>query len=509
MAYLAILMLTAAVVWGLRQLPGRLHTLCGPHQMTIVLALPLLGTFGLHYAIFAAGVIVLIMTAPAVSRAGLVLPAMQTLELRSQLFLLCLPLMPMMIYTIAIGGLTFAQLNYVHLLGIGYILAMVLSGQRLLEPRLQAWDMLFLSMMIVQAFMDCRGNDLTFSIRACNQIILNLGLPYLAVSRAFVRSRSPADLMLALLLGACILALIATFEAPRHWLLYDTMPQGIGADPETSSGYAKQRGGLVRSRASFAESTSLSLFLGLAVVIAVALRKQIGSKLTFFAVLVLLSSGVFFTLARIGYIVIIAGLVACMVQERRWGGLFKLVLAVPICGAALLALSHVIPTLAASMGTGEDAAGSVDYRSELLSRGLALARENWITGLSMTDVYDNLESLRQGEGIIDLVNQPLTILMRGGVFGASLYYAMLVGVLGVLFVRGPALGRDAGAAGAASFAGLIGLMASLVTTSYGRNETTYVVLLAAGAGLVSRAVMRAAIPAMRPMFTPQPAISMK
>jgi len=363
--------------------------------------------------------------------------------------------------------------------------------------------------MVVQAFMDCRGNDLTFSIRACNQIILNLGLPYLAVSRAFVRSRSPADLMLALLLGACILALIATFEAPRHWLLYDTMPQGIGADPETSSGYAKQRGGLVRSRASFAESTSLSLFLGLAVVIAVALRKQIGSKLTFFAVLVLLSSGVFFTLARIGYIVIIAGLVACMVQERRWGGLFKLVLAVPICGAALLALSHVIPTLAASMGTGEDAAGSVDYRSELLSRGLALARENWITGLSMTDIYDNLESLRQGEGIIDLVNQPLTILMRGGVFGASLYYAMLVGVLGVLFVRGPALGRDAGAAGAASFAGLIGLMASLVTTSYGRNETTYVVLLAAGAGLVSRAVMRAAVPAMRPMFTPQPAISMK
>jgi len=507
MAFLAILVLTAAVLWCASRLPGRMAALSGPHQMTIALALPLLGTFGLYYSLFAVGVVALIVLAPGVGPAGLILPAPNALELRSRLFLMCQPLMPMMICTIAIGGLTFAQLNYIHLLGIGYLAAMLLSGQRLAEPRLQGWDMLFVLMMMVQAAMDCRGNDLTYSIRACNQVILNLGLPYLAVSRAFARSRTPGDLMLSFVLGGCIVALIATYEAPRHWLLYDTMPQAVGADPEASSGYVKQRGGLLRGRASFPESTGLSLFLGMEVVALVALRRHIGSRMAFFAALALLASGVFFTLARIGYIVVVAGLAACMVHERRWLGLFKMLLGMSVCGALLLALSHVVPTLAASIGTSDDAAGSVDYRSELFSQGMALARENWLSGVSMKELEIRLESLRQGEGIIDLVNQPLTILMRAGVFGAVLYYMILVGVLATLFTRAPALSKDARASATACFAGLVGLTASLVTTSYGRNETTYVILLAAGAGLVSRVRARAAAPVVRPLA--QPVTSMK
>jgi hypothetical protein len=202
--------------------------------------------------------------------------------------------------------------------------------------------------------------------------------------------------------------------------------------------------------------------------------------------LALLTSGVFFTLARIGYIVIVAGLIACMVQERRWVGLFKMLLAMPVCAGILLLLSRVIPTLAASIGTGEDAAGSVDYRSELLSSGMALVRENWAVGLSMPNLLERLEHLRQGEGIIDLVDQPLTILMRGGMIGAAVYYAILLAVLARLFVRGPALGQESAMSATACFAGLVGLMGSLTTTSYGRNETTYVMLLAAGAGLLAR-----------------------
>lgn len=489
-----ILFLTAVVLWVANHLPGRFRAVAGPHQATIALALPLLGTFGIAYPIFAAGVVGLIVLAPAVSPAGLVIPDQGAMELRSRLYLLCLPLMPLMFYTIAIGGLTFAQINYVHLLGIGYVLSIMLSGQRLSDPRLQAWDLVFILMMIMQAAMDCRGNDFTYSIRACNQVVLNLGVPYLAVSRAFARTRSPNDLMLAVIVGGCILSLIATYEAPRNWLLYDTMPQSVGADPELTSGYAKQRGGLLRARASFPESTGLSLLLGLQVVVLVALRRHVGSRLAFWAAMALLASGVFFTLARIGYIVIVVGLIACMFQERRWAGLFAMITAIPLAAGALLVASKFIPTLAASIGTGEDAAGSVDYRSELLSSGLALARENWLTGLSMDDIYLHLEHLRQGEGIIDLVDQPLTILMRAGVFGTLVYYGILIGVLTVLFARGGRLGRESDASATACFAGLVGLMGALVTTSYGRNETTYVMLLAAGAGLVSRANAAATVP---------------
>lgn len=365
------------------------------------------------------------------------------------------------------------------------------------DARMQSWDILFALMMLIQAYMDCRGNSATYSIRACNQVLLNLALPYFLISRIFLRAKSPNDLMLAVILGGCILALIASFEAPRHWLLYDNMPKGLGTDPEVSSGYAKQRGGLLRARASFPESTGLSLFLGMQVVLVVAMRRHVKSTVTFLAMLALLASGVFFTLARIGYIVVVAGLLACMIHERRWLVLFQLLIAIPILGGMLLVMSKFIPTLAASMGTSQDAAGSVDYRSDLLSSGLGLVRKNWATGMTMDNIYMRLEHLRQGEGIIDLVDQPLTILMRGGIFGAAMYYAVLVGVLGSLFARYRQFGKESAATSTACFAGLVGLMASLTTTSYGRNETTYVMLIAIGAGMLGRVTVKAAVPAAR------------
>jgi len=506
-AIYVILILTTAILWGAGRLPGRLGQVTGTHQLTAALALPLLGTFGGNYAIFVVAVIMVMVVAPGVTRAGLILPASGAMELRRRLYLLCLPLLPLLTYTIAISGLTYAQLTYEHLLGIGIVLAMLLARERLYESRLAGWDILFVTMMVVQAAMDCRGNNMTYSIRACNQVILNLGLPYVAISRAFARTRSPNDLMLPMILGGCILALIALFEAPRHWLLYDTMPHAIGTDPELSSGYVKQRGGLLRGRATFPESTGLSMFLGVEVVMTVALRRHIGSRLAFWAVLAVLGAGMFFTLARICYIVVVAGLIACMVQERKWFGLLKMALAIPLCAGALLMLSHIVPTLAASMGTGEDAAGSVDYRSQLLASGLELVRDNWWIGLSMKDIYAQLEHLRQGEGIIDLVNQPLTILMRGGLIGAALYYGMLVSVLAMLFALGPGFSRQSGGAATGCFAALIGMMASLTTTSYGRNEVTYVLLLAAGAGLASR--MRSASQPAQLRWTRQAAIAVK
>ncbi|NOW46455.1 hypothetical protein FHW96_002615 [Novosphingobium sp. SG751A] len=487
MAIYVIAALSLLILWGAALLPGRLRHVTGTHQIIAALALPTIGTFGGNYLVFAMGVMGLMVVAPGLSMAGVLLPAAGAMELRRRLFLMCMPLMPLLTYTIAAGGLTYAQLTYDHLLGAGFVLAMLLAGERLREPRLARWDGLFALMMLVQAFMDCRGNNVTYSIRACNQIILNLALPYVVVSRAFVRSRSPNDLMLAVVMGGGILALIASFEAPRHWLLYDTMPQTTGADPEIGSGYVKQRGGLLRSRATFPESTGLSMLLGMDVVLLVALRRHLGSSIAFGAALAVLTTGMFFTLARICYIVVVVGLIAGLVQKRKWLALLGMAAAIPLCAGALLMLSHAFPILGASMGTGDDAAGSVDYRSELLTSGLKLMDDHWLIGQSMENIYAHLEHLRQGEGIIDLVNQPLTILMRSGIIGAALYYAILVAVLTALFLRGPRLEGHASAAATGCFAGLVGMMASLTTTSYGRNEASYVLLLAAGAGLVSRA----------------------
>lgn len=503
MALVYIIAITAMVLGLLNLLGGRLAPLSGPHQWAAAIPLPVVATFGQVYPVFAAATILTITLAPAASREGIVLPNRNAIDLRARLLVFCLPLMPIMTKTFMVSGLTILQLNFVGLLAIGFCIALFRDQSAKPAARLARWDMAFLLMMAVQFVMDARGNDLTFSMRAFVQVIVNLGLPYFAVSRAFVRVRAPNDLLLALLISGCVVAAIAAFESERNWLLYDNMGSHIGADPELASGYVKQRGGLLRGRASFPESTGLSLLLGLLIVIQVALRKQFETRVGFFVVLLMLGCGVFFTLARIGYIAIAVGLLACCICERRWGNLIGLILVMPLCAGAVLLLSKIVPALAASIGASDDAVGSIDYRSELLSHGMNIVGEYWATGLSLNGIYARLESLRQGEGIIDLVNQPLTIFMRAGIPGGVLYFLMFVAVLMRTFVLAPRLPSETRAAAVATFSALLAILVSLTTTSFGRNETTFIFLLAMGAGVLSRqAGMGALTP--KPGWTPRP-----
>lgn len=501
MALIPILVITLAVLVALGHAPGGFRRLTGPHLTTLAVALPILGTFGGSYALFAFGVILLIMTAPGVSRGGLAVPLPADIETRARLFIFALPMMPLMTYTVTIAGLTFAQFTYVNLLSIGFLLAMLRAGSVLRDPRFARWDLLMAIMLTVQFFMDSRGTHATFAIRAAMIVALQLGVPYFAVSRACRQARAPDMLLLAFVAAGVILAAMTPVESIRHWLFYENMPQYIHADPEVLSGYTKQRDGLLRAHVTYGESTGLSLLLGLLIVMLVALRQQVGSRMTLAAAIACVAVGLVFTFARVGYIVVVAGLPACFAYERRWRQLLLLALALPFAAVALLLASHVVPALAASIGTSEDAGGSVSYRSMLFHAGIQLVRENWLTGLPLRTVLDKLAFLQTGEQIVDLVNQPLVIFMRAGVFGGIAYFAMFVSVIVALYHRAPRMDAAARATGCACFAGLIGVMASLTTTSYGRNEITVIVLLACAAGVLSRTPRAVRAPsAVRPII---------
>lgn len=488
MSIVAILVISIMVLLILRRTRGLIGQLAGSHQMMLAILLPVAATFWGAYPLFALSVIGAMLIAPAVGRGGLILLAPGAIELRARLFLFALPLLPILTKTIAISGLTLVQLCYRDLLSMGLLLSMLRAGSRLRIARLARWDAIFLLMMAAKLFMDARGNSPTFALRAALIVVLDLGLPYLVVSRACHAARRPDAILLSLVIGGCVLAVMTPVESLRHWLLYDSMTALANADATLISGYTKQRDGLLRAAVSYGESTGLSLLFGLLIVMLTALRQQVGSKMVVAALTGVLAMGLVFTFARIGYIVVGAGLVACFVYERRMRNLIALAVALPTAGGALLVIARFVPTIAASLGTSDDAAGSVDYRSNLLHSGLRLIRENWVAGLDLADILSRLAFLRNGEQIVDLVNEPLVVMMRAGLFGAIAFFAIFVAVVMMLFVRGPRFEPNLRAAGCACFAGLIGMMASLTTTSFGRNEVTYVVLLAAGAGIAGRRI---------------------
>jgi hypothetical protein len=489
MAILAILLLSCITLALLRiMLPEPLRYLLGRREFAVAMLLPGLAFVSPFYLLYAVGIAAVIAFVPAFTTGD---PAL-AMQQRLRLLFFALPLLPALQYSAMISTFTIVQLQSAVILCFGVVATMAFYGLPKSRPQLAGWDMTFGMMMLAALFMDARSSDMMFTLRMAVQVMLNLGLPYFVISRAFAISRVPATLFIVLLFGSCIIAVIAIFESFRFWLLYEALIKMVGADPETLSGYTKVRGGMLRARATFGESTGLSLFLGVALTLLYAIRRQFGSVAFVWVMGAVLAAGIVLAFARVGYLAAGVGLILCLLHERRYAALaWMLLLVLPAVGLGLLFLAKYLPFLAASIGSSSDAAGSMDYRSMLITAGLGVLRQHPWFGLSMTDLLSELAPLKQGEGIVDLVNQPLTILMRGGLFGSLLYATMLFRVAFTLFMR---RGLDVGsrACATACFAGVLALVAGLMTTSFGRNDLTFILLLAAGAGLLSRRAPAAA-----------------
>lgn len=482
---IAILFLTVATLVILRlAAPRALRSGLGRCEFAAAVALPVLATFAHFYVVFAVGLVVIIIGFPAMF--GGAVGRQARLEQQLRLGFFAVPLLPIFYLDVMVASFTVAQLNYVILICGILAGAMLSSGLRLPNGRLATWDITFAAMMLAQLFMDVRGDDFLFLLRSILQQILTLGLPYFVFSRALAMSENPSRHLLALILATAVIAVVAVFESTRSWLLYNNMSTYVGANPDIISGYSKLRGGMLRPGATWGDSTSLSLVFAVTLAMLYAMRREIGSRRLIWVLAGMLAAGVFITFARVGYLALVVGLAACMIHERRYGRLALLTGAVPVAAFGLIALAAVLPVVGSSIGVSSDAASTVDYREMLLRDGLALWRNNWLLGVSLPEIYTSLEHLRQGEGIIDLVNQPLTILMRGGVIFAVLYYAMTLRLLGALFTRRRRMDSQARAIACAAFAGTLALLAGLLTTSYLRNDSTFVILLAIGAGTVVR-----------------------
>ena len=139
--------------------------------------------------------------------------------------------------------------------------------------------------------------------------------------------------------------------------------------------------------------------------------------------------------------------------------------------------------------------GSVDYRTQLAEISWKLIQDNPFFGNPF--VLAQLEELRQGQGIIDLMNTYATITMFYGGVGLALFLGVfvlpLVGCLREVFtsrVSDP----PASAYGASLAAGMLGTLFMMATGSFGNGlAVLYYVLAGIASGyVVSAARERAA-----------------
>ena len=251
---------------------------------------------------------------------------------------------------------------------------------------------------------------------------LDMVLPYFVISR-YLRTRDALrDALGALLLGGLIMAVIATFEHFKGWLLYESTAYHWNLPLPFS--IFLMRDDRLRAMGTAGHSLVLGHYLVICLALLVVFAAQFRQKWRLLALYGLVALGLYSTLSRgplvaAGVVVLLTGLFSGQ-AVRYYSALAGVALAVT--GALFVSpfwdrFVSVLPFV----GTVD--LGNVTYRQQLFEATLLMVSQRPLFGT--IHVLDFLEHLRQGQGIIDLVNTYAIYAMRYGLIGLGLFLLFL------------------------------------------------------------------------------------
>lgn len=258
--------------------------------------------------------------------------------------------------------------------------------------------------------------------------VVNYFIPYMLTYHVLSRVRiARPELVLRLLLfGAAAASLLCIFETLRHWPLYSGIAWVKGdvwtIDMPTTW---LERGGIARAYGPYAHPLTGGAMLGLAATAAWALYRIRGRSGPMLVLGLAALLGLTVTLSRSGLVAIAVGIMAFQMLRGR----YLLALLLPLAGVIAIT---TLPIL-----LQDEARLSTIYRLELIT-GVprALGQGVWF-GYREAIQQGLLDAFIQGQGIVDLVNTYLAIVVQGGVVSLVPFAVFLLST----FLHYPAIRR--------------------------------------------------------------------
>ncbi len=343
------------------------------------------------------------------------------------LYMLLFFLIPPMEITIPTLGINrLFDLNQMRLLGLVILLPAALtrveSSIRGEKIGFSGVDVLLIAYGLLQLVLLLPYEAFTNTLRRAFLFFLDAWLIYFAFSRLNDRKYLIADSLGALCLSACIFAPLAIFESLRHWLLYIGIGESWGA---LNADAYLLRGDSLRAQVSAGHSIPLGYVLALAIGCWLYLKSTQLTKSANPFIFTLLILGVFFSYARGPWLAAaLVPFVFLALSSESAGKLAKGLLIFAACVGALLITplgSSIVANLPFVGTAGQD---TVEYRQQLAETSWRLIQQNPWFGNPF--VMLQMEELRQGQGIIDLVNAYATVALFNGLVGLALFVGAFV-----------------------------------------------------------------------------------
>ena len=327
----------------------------------------------------------------------------------------------------------FVSLNHVRLLNLAILLPLAIAsigsrstGQRGTYPMADVLVLLYLGYLFLSHAVVA---NLTSMMRGFFDAAVDVWLPYFVASRCMRNLRAWRDVFGAFVLAVAVIAVMAPFEAIKGWLLYDGVRAALGVPSNSSIGVYLIRGddGLLRANGP----VSNSIVLGYVMMVALLLFTYIGPLVRPRGYAVLAAStlvaGLIAALSRGPWVGAAAGLLVALSfgagagKRIGWliGGTLMAVLALVMMPGGATIVDH-LPFI------GSVDEGSVTYRQRLFEVSMGVFWQNPVFGSLYYILNPAMEEMRQGQGIIDMVNSYLAVALPYGVVGLSLFLGPFV-----------------------------------------------------------------------------------
>jgi O-antigen ligase len=227
---------------------------------------------------------------------------------------------------------------------------------------------------------------------------------------------------MAFVVAALVLSAIGAFEFARRWLLYTSLEETLGMQ-RAFTNYL-MRGESLRALGSLGHPIALGYVMAVATGFFLYLRKSVRSTTAWSLGLVALVVGLLAPVSRgpwVGAAAMLLVFVATGPSTVR--GFVKVALA----GVIILPLMLLTPAGEAIIdhlpfiGTVDE--GSVTYRQRLLEISIQVILQNPFFGAYNFIYSPAMQELKQGQGIIDIVNTYVAIGLGSGLVGLSIFLA--------------------------------------------------------------------------------------
>jgi O-antigen ligase len=249
-----------------------------------------------------------------------------------------------------------------------------------------------------------------------------MALPYFMMSRCVNSLKDFYYIFLALLFSAVVLAYAGIIEELMHWKFYNRLPKQLDLDSFGVARY-RSRSGFIRISSTASNPISFGYFIVLSIggLLYVSYVNKIKKRI-FLATSLLLGFALSFTFSRGAWLSAIA-LITVYLYVKKTKFIKTIMSVLGVSGIIFLLFSPVDNL------KNIDEHGTFEYRKELIKHSYDVIKNNIMFGSNDFTNNDTMEEMRQGEGIIDVVNTYLQIILQSGVIGLSTFIFIFIFVL--------------------------------------------------------------------------------